>query len=214
MPPPPSQAPRAAVRHDPGGGQLPAAARLLHLLRAEGVHIWQGRKRRQAEMLKASQGLALCQSNLYVSVDNRGRAAKVGFVSQVVVRQLHCCFEISEKCLAMTKCLHFPVAAPRWRREGGHRTQPPRSGLPPWAPHHHGQGALAVARPPGSGAGGGGALGAGAARAGAGGLAVLLVVAETCRCFWRRGWGSTKRQLLTHLPTLGFLGFFFFLVIS
>lgn len=53
-----------------------------------------------------------------------------------------------------------------------------------------------------------GTLRAGAAQAGAGGPAALLVVAETCRCFWTRGWGSTKWQLLTHLPTLFF--FFFF----
>lgn len=54
-----------------------------------------------------------------------------------------------------------------------------------------------------------GTLRAGAARAGAGGPAALLVVAETCRCFWRRGWGSTKWQLLTHLPTLDIFFFFF-----
>lgn len=37
------------------------------------------------------------------------------------------------------------------------------------------------------------------------------MVAETCGCFWRRGWGSTKQQLLTHLPTLDLRFFFFFL---
>lgn len=36
------------------------------------------------------------------------------------------------------------------------------------------------------------------------------MVAETCGCFWRRGWGSTKQQLLTHLPTLDLRFFFFF----
>lgn len=38
----------------------------------------------------------------------------------------------------------------------------------------------------------------------------LLVVAESCGCFWRRGWGSTKPQLLTHLPTLDLRWFFVF----
>lgn len=90
----------------------------------------------------------------------------------------------------MTKCLHFPVAAPR-RGEGGTPRSAPRVGAAAAGsserlghPRERGRRQWGPA----------GTLRAGAARAGAGGPAALLAVAETCRCFWRRGWGSTKRN--------------------
>lgn len=96
----------------------------------------------------------------------------------------------------MTKCLHCPPTTPRCRDgvEGHRARSPPRSGAGGcgalWVPHEWGW--------PGWEPGVGGWV-----------LTMLLVVAETCRCFWRRGWGATKWQLLTYLPTLELIFFFF-----